>query len=316
MVTKAKAKGLQFGYGEYVYEHVPGWGKLPRGWEWNHAVGLAIDSKDRIYVYNRGAHPMMVFDTEGKLIASWGEGIFGSAHHIFISPDDSLYTTDVGDHTIRKWTPEGKLIMTIGTPGKPAQALSGKPFNRPTDVALGLDGSIYITDGYGNARVHQYTAEGKHIRSWGEPGSGPGQFNIPHGVFIDDTGQVYVSDRGNSRVQVFTSDGQYIRQWRGVNRPNDLYRGPDGNLFIPESGFHHGADAGAAAPPNASTPQSHPAGIKIMNLMGQWVGGWGMNTDAPGDFLAAHSVGIDSKDSLYVGETTVGHRVQKFVRVR
>ncbi len=310
------AKGLRFGHGEYVYEHVPGWGKLPRGWEWNQAVGLAIDSKDRIYVYNRGAHPMMVFDTEGNLISSWGEGIFGSAHCVFIGPDDSLYTTDVGDHTVRKWTPEGKQIMMLGTPGKPAEPLSGKPFNRPTDVALGLDGSIYISDGYGNARVHQYSPDGRHIRSWGEPGIGPGQFNIPHGVCVDATGQVYVVDRGNNRVQVFTADGQYIRQWRGLNRPNDLLLAPDGNFFIPESGFHHGADPGPNAPQNAGTPVSPPAGIKIMNLMGQWLGGWGMNTDTPGDLLAAHAVGIDSQGDLYIGETTVGHRVQKFVRVR
>ena len=87
-----------------MYEHVPGWGKLPKDWEWNHAVGVAVDSKDRIYVYNRSDHPMMVFDTVGNLIASWGEGVFKTAHHIFIGPDDSLYTTDIGDHTVRKWT--------------------------------------------------------------------------------------------------------------------------------------------------------------------------------------------------------------------
>ena len=305
-------KGLTVGYGEYVYEHVPGWGKLPKGWEWNHAVGVAVDSKDRIYVYNRSDHPMMVFDTEGNMIASWGEGIFKTAHHIFIGPDDSLYTTDIGDHTVRKWTSDGEPLMVLGTPDEPAERMSGEPFNRPTDVALGLDGSIYVTDGYGNARVHHFTPDGKHIRSWGEPGDGPGQFNIPHSVCVDGSGQVYVVDRENKRIQVFTADGLYIREWRGVNRPDHLWLAPDGNLFIAELGFR--TALGRDAPPPTSV--APPAGMKIMNLMGQWLGGWGMSTDTPGDLLAAHAAMGDSKGDLYVGETLIGARMQKFARVR
>ena len=104
---------LRVSYGEYVYEHVPGWGKLPDGWEWNHVVGVGVDSRDRIYAYNRSAHPMIVLDQSGKLVTSWGEGVFGSAHHLLVSPDDSLYTTDVGDHTVRKWTPDGEQLLML-----------------------------------------------------------------------------------------------------------------------------------------------------------------------------------------------------------
>ncbi len=207
----ATTTGLTVSYGEYVFEHVPGWGKLPEGWEWNHVVGLGIDSQDRIYAYNRSEHPIIVLDTDGNVLKSWGEGQFGSAHHLFVAPDDSLFTTDVGNHTVRKWSTDGELLMTLGTPDQPAERLSGEPFNRPTDVAMAADGSLYITDGYGNARVHHFTGDGQLIKSWGEPGSGPGQFVIPHSVCLDAEGLVYVADRENSRVQVFTPDGEYIR---------------------------------------------------------------------------------------------------------
>ncbi|MCH8062672.1 MAG: hypothetical protein IH861_09225 [Chloroflexi bacterium] len=191
---------------------MPGWGKLPDGWEWNAVVGVGVDSQDRIFAYNRSDHPMIVLDQDGNMLRSWGEDVFGTAHHLFIGPDDSIYTTDVGDHTVRKWTGDGELLLTLGTPNEPAQEFSGEPFNRPTDVALGHDGSIYVRDGYGNARVHHFTPNGTHINSWGEPGSGPGQFRIPHSVCVDAAGLVYVADMENSRIQVFLPDGQYVRE--------------------------------------------------------------------------------------------------------
>ena len=306
------SKGTIVGYGEYVYQHVPGWAKIPESWEWGHCVGVAIDSKDRVYVYNRSAHPMMVFDTDGNLLNTWGEDKIGSAHHVFAGPDDTLYTTDIGDHTVRKWTADGEILMQLGTPNKPPEAMSGKPFNRPTDVTVAPDGTLYITDGYGNARVHRYTADGKHLLSWGEPGTGPGQFNTPHGVRVGPDGQVYVVDRENFRVQVFTEDGQFIRQFMGLNRPDQVVFNPDGILMIPELGFR--TDFVADAPP--PNPVAPPAGIKFMTPMGQWVGGWGMSTQDPGDLLAAHAVALDSKGAMYIGETLIGHRVQKYVRVK
>ncbi len=311
--AKKKAEeGIKVGYGKYVYQHVPGWAKLPKGYEFGHCVGVAIDSKDRVYVYNRSDHPMMVFDTEGNLINSWGKGIVGSAHHAFAGPDDAIFTTDIGDHTVRRWTAEGKVEMTLGKPNDPPPAMSGKPFNRPTDVTVAPDGSLYITDGYGNARVHRYTADGKHILSWGEPGEGPGQFKTPHGVRVDASGQVFVVDRENFRIQVFKEDGQFVRQFRGMNRPDQVVINPDGVLMVPELGFRTGF-APNSPPPNPVAP---PSGIKFMTPTGQWVGGWGMSTEAPGDLLAAHAVALDSTGAMYIGETLIGHRVQKFVRVK
>ena len=149
----------------------------------------------------------MIFDRDGNLIKHWGEGVFRRAHGIHIGPDGMLYLTDDGDHCVRKCTPDGKILLTLGTPGKPAPYMSGDPFCRCTDVALGLKGEIYVSDGYNNARVHKYTPDGKLIKSWGAPGVDPGEFNVAHNICSDDDGWIFVADRENHRVQVFDADG-------------------------------------------------------------------------------------------------------------
>ena len=144
------------GSGKHRYRVVENWAKLPDGWEFRDVAAVAVDSKDRVYVFNRGQHPMMVFDRDGNFLRSWGEGVFNRAHGIDIDSDDTLYCTDDGDHTVRKVTTEGKVLMTIGVPGKPAPFLSGKPFNRCTHTALSPKGEIYVSDGYGNSCGHKY----------------------------------------------------------------------------------------------------------------------------------------------------------------
>ena len=303
---------LRVSYGEYVYESVPGWAPLPDGWEWNHVVGVAVDSQDRIFAYNRSDHPMIVLSKDGEILDTWGEDTFKRAHHVEVGPDDSIWTTDNTDHTVRKWTADGKELMVIGTPDKPSPVQSGEPFNQPTDVAFGLDGSIYVTDGYGNSRVHHFTPQGKLIRSWGQRGTAPGEFMIPHGVAVDPTGLVYVCDRENSRIQIFTSEGHYITHWKGIHRPNQIVIGKDGNVYVTELGYRNSYGSNHFVDQNVAT---HNSGLKIMTKTGQWLGGWGAGTHTPGDFVAAHAVGIDSENSLYVGETLKGARLQKFVRV-
>ena len=157
------------------YALVPGWGKLPDGWSFIEATAVGVDSKDNVYVYNRGAHPVIIFDRQGKFLRSWGEGMTSRAHGITIGPDDTVWLTDDGNHTIRQYTADGKLLTSIGDPDKPSAAHGGKPFNRPTHVALSPQtGDIYISDGYGNSRVHKYDPKGRLLFSWGEPGTDPG----------------------------------------------------------------------------------------------------------------------------------------------
>src|SRR5262249_50682173 len=189
MTPTSSGQSVNVGTGKYRYQALARWEQLPPGWSFVEVAGVATDSKDRVYVFNRGEHPVMVFDRDGAFRTSWGEGLIKRAHGIHIGPDDAVYLTDDLDHTVRKFTPEGRLLLTLGT-GQPSDTgidgidyrtirRVGPPFHRPTNVALSPRGEIYVTDGYGNARVHKFAADGRLLFSWGEPGSGPGQFNLP-----------------------------------------------------------------------------------------------------------------------------------------
>ena len=192
------------GSGDYMYEGLVDWAKLPEGWTFNEVADVVVDSQDRVYVFNRSEHPMMVFERDGSFITSWGEDLFTRAHGLTLGPDEALYCVDDGNHSIRKCTTDGELSMTIGIPGQPATLHSGQPFNRPTKVAFEpKTGDLYISDGYGNARVHKFSADGEHLFSWGEYGTDPGQFNLVHSVCTDSEGKVYIADRENHCVQIF-----------------------------------------------------------------------------------------------------------------
>src|SRR5690349_12951022 len=148
------------GTGEHRYRVVENWAKLPDGWQLTDVASVAVDSKDRVYVFNRGDHPMIVLDRDGNFLRSWGEGLFSRAHGLHIDADDHLYCTDDGDHTVRKCATDGKVLLTIGLPHKPAPYMRGEPFHRCTHTALSPKGEMYVSDRYGNARVHKYTPDG------------------------------------------------------------------------------------------------------------------------------------------------------------
>ena len=146
------------GDGAYRYEVIENWGRLPDGWRYGEVAAVGVDSKDNVYVFTRGKHPMIVFDRDGNFLRSWGEGLFRRAHGVHVAPDDTLYCTDDGDHTVRRMTTDGKMLLQIGVPGEPAPYMSGDPLHRCTHTALSPQGDIYVADGYGNARVHKYDA--------------------------------------------------------------------------------------------------------------------------------------------------------------
>jgi DNA-binding beta-propeller fold protein YncE len=334
-MTQASTAGPIVGEGKYRYQAVVHWEQLPPGWSFVEVAGVATDSLDRVYVFNRGAHPVIVFDRDGKFLKSWGEGIVVRAHGIHIGPDDVVYLTDDLDHTVRKFTTDGKLLQTLGTSGQPSDTgivgidyrtirRPGLPFNRPTNVALTADGGLLVTDGYGNCRVHRFTADGNLVESWGQPGDGPGQFNLPHGIAVDRAGRIYVADRENSRIQIFGPHGEFLTQWTDVSRPMQVFIDRDDTVFVAEVGWRAGRFPWQEAP--ADPP---PARVSIFDRNGRLLSRWGGRAEptTPGEFFAPHDICVDSQGAIYVGEVTMSaggnrglvspdcHSLQKFVRV-
>jgi DNA-binding beta-propeller fold protein YncE len=334
MSPSRRSESVTVGTGDLRYEALARWETLPSGWGFVEVAGVATDSRDRVYVFNRGEHPLMVFDRDGRSLASWGEGLFRRAHGIFIGPDDTVYCTDDLDHTVRRFTTEGKLLLTLGHSGRPSDTgitgndyrtirRGGPPFNRPTNLALAADGAIYVTDGYGNARVHKFAPDGRLLLSWGEPGEGPGQFNLPHGIAVDRDGRVCVADRENSRVQVFTPEGEYLTEWTDLARPMQVFIDNHGRAFVVEVGWR----AGLFPWQTPSEPNPPGARLSVFDRDGQLLARWGGEGDpcAAGNFFAPHDLWIDSRGDLYVGEVTLSaggnrgvvppdcHTLQKFV---
>ena len=291
------------GNGKYTYEQVENWEKLPEGWVLGQTA-IVTDSEDRVYLFNRGDHPLIVLDRDGNYLASWGEGVLTDAHGMFIDDDENLYLPVKNSHVVLKYDPSGNLLMTMGEWDKPSDTgWSGNysdpavraagPFNRPSDIAISPDGLLYISDGYGNARVHRFTPDGELVDSWGEPGkTGPGEFHVPHGVWVHTDGRVFVADRENNRMQIFDSEGNYLEQWQDLARPCDIYIDDDLAVYVPElDGF-----------------------MSILDINGNVLARWGSPSDA-GWGNGAHAVWVDSHGDIYVNQNLEGQRLIKYRHV-
>jgi DNA-binding beta-propeller fold protein YncE len=200
------------------------------------------------------------------------------------------------------------VLQTFGIPGTPAPYMSGEPFHRCTHTAFSPQGDLYISDGYGNARVHKFSPNGKLLFSWGEPGTDPGCFNIPHNICCDADGWVYVADRENHRVQVFDGNGKYESQWVNMHRPSGLYMEPrsQGRFYIGEIGPDMAV--------NIDLPNCGPR-VSIYNHDGELLARLGHAHAGldPGQFVSPHGLAVDSRGDIYVGEvsfTNWGRRVR------
>jgi DNA-binding beta-propeller fold protein YncE len=292
---------VTLGTGKYTYE-VSGenWGKLPEGWFYKEATSVDVDSEDNVYVFNRGNHPMIVFDPEGNVLRSWGEGgLFTNPHAVTIAPDDTVWCVDSQDHSIRQFTPDGKLLMILNERHNHAPAMSGEPFCSPTRVAVDpRNGEILVADGYGNARVHRFSPDGKKVlKSWGQSGTEPGQFNIVHDIAVDEDGYIYIGDRENRRIQVFHPEGKLEARWPDFSRTAAVCVSED-LVYVGEY-YAGGTEAYKVA--GRLGPR-----ISILDVRGRLLARLGEDPfgDEPGRFYAPHGLANDSKGNIYVAEVS------------
>lgn len=287
---------MAFGSGNYKYDVVQGWGALPVGWKWGWIPAVGCDSLDRVFVYSRSEHPLVIFDREGNLTGEWGYGTLKDPHGIWIDDDDNVYCTERESHCMHKFNRNGQLVMTLGTPGELC-AVEGEPFNLPTDTAVSSTGELFVSDGYGNKRVHKFSPEGEFLLSWGEAGEGPGQFALSHCVRIDKNDHVWICDRENDRIQIFDTDGNFLSEWRDLKMPATIYFDPNEDVvYIAECRGQ----------------------VSIYTMDRELITQWGgcKKSETPGEFLGApHGIWMDSHNDLYVGEVAVDGRIQKFARV-
>jgi DNA-binding beta-propeller fold protein YncE len=281
-VSSDPVPGLVVGTGDFVYDVVRPWGTLPSGWTLGLVSHVAVDSKDRVYFYQRQDPPVLVFDRDGQFLRGWGSQRFRDAHGIFVGPDDHLYLCNRDEHEVLKVTPEGRVVLALGHRGRPALQA---PFNHPADVAVSPTGEIYVADGYGNASVHRFSAEGQHLGSWGSPGAGSGEFATPHGIWVDAQDRVLVADRENNRVQLFSPEGDYFGEWRDLYHPMDIYVDGAGTVYVTDQ------------IPRIS--MYSPAGRLLAR-------GRPVN-------VGAHGVWGDSRGNLYLAEVGL-HQVTKLAR--
>jgi sugar lactone lactonase YvrE len=271
----------------------------------------------------------MVFEADGRFVRAFGDGSFEFPHAIAMGVDGLLYCTDVNGHRVHVFTPEGALVRTIGS-GAPSDTgftmdfttivRGAGPFNRPTKLVTAATGDLFASDGYGNARIHHFDPTGKLRTSWGEPGSTPGHFNIPHSVLVLPDDRVLVCDRENSRIQVFDLNGRFLTAWTDVARPDDLCVDDEGNLYVAELGEQ------VALFPFMTRPwgQDRVARISVLDLEGRVQMRWGEAPQAGLRFVAPHGIAINRRGDLFVGEVREAagadpaewHRaIRKLVRV-
>ena len=326
----------RFGSGSLQYELVEGWEQLPAGWKHEDVAAVCTDSSGNVFLYCRGDHPVMVYDREGRFLDSWGEGKFTyRTHGMFMNGENEIFCVDDSGNSIGRYAVDGTHLQTIG----PAGVLSDSgyngsdmntithgapPYNRPTNLAVAPSGDLYVSDGYGNSRVHRFTDDGQLKQSWGEPGLGRGEFHTPHSVWVHTDGRVLVADRQNDRIQIFDADGNYLDEWLDVQRPQDIYIDAAGLVYVGELVYRKGDVSSRRGP----ILEEEPSRISIFDLEGNLLLRWGdSDPTKEGYFIAPHGLWVDNEGSIYMAEVTntIGvstglapadaHTFQKFARI-
>lgn len=226
-MTATERRIVCLGKRHYVVERP--WARMPAGRELGFASDVAVDGAGRAYVLMRGEPVVLVFGSAGELIEEWRGKPITDGHGITISPDGRIFTVDWDNHRIFAFGADGEVELCLGDAERPR---FGAPFNHPTAVATTPNGDIFVSDGYGNSHVHRFTDDGRHVLTFGSPGSGPLGFTTPHAVLVDRQERVLVVDRENHRVQICSQDGRYLGEIGGLHKPMGIAEGPDGLIYV------------------------------------------------------------------------------------
>jgi DNA-binding beta-propeller fold protein YncE len=253
---------------------------------------------------------VQVYDADGRFLRAWGKDTIKSAHHIKIDHEGNVWIADIGQHVVQKYTPEGKLLLTLGT--KDHAGTDSTHLNMPTDMAITPQGDVFVSDGYGNARVVHFDKQGKFVKAWGKLGSKPGEFSIPHAIAYCK-GRLYVADRNNVRVQVFDPSGKLLDVWQNVITPWGLCVTKDDEIWVCGSSpmQWRKEDAALGCPPKDQVFMKFNADGKLLQLWTVPKGADGL--ERPGELNWVHAIAVDSRGNLYAGDIK-GKRAQKFVR--
>lgn len=226
MATVAAAVGVA----TTDYKVVAGWGELPAGMTWGEVPGVSLDRTGTIVAFRRVEPPILEFSASGKLLKSWGQGLFVMPHGLRVDRDGFIWATDARaadgkGQQVFKFSRDGRVVLTLGTAGVSGD--SPTTFNGPCDVAVAPNGDVFVADGHVNARVVKFSKDGTYLTSWGRKGSGPGEFDVPHAIAIDSRGRVLVGDRNNKRIELFDQDGRFLEQWTQFGRPSGIFIAPE-----------------------------------------------------------------------------------------
>lgn len=299
----------------------PDWPQRPdsvsaAGW----VSGLAVDDKDQVWIFKKGADPVQVYTADGNFVRTWGKNQFKDPHQLRIDSEGNVWVADFGLHIVQKYTPEGKLLLTLGERGKSGE--DETHFNMPTDMAITPEGDIFVSDGYGNRRIVHFDKEGKFVKTWGQYGSAPGQFVLPHAIVLDSKGRLYVADRNSGRIEVFNQQGDLLDQWANVLMPWGLSITSEDDLWVCGSSPHWWLRNGKYPEYKDQLFVRFSPDGRVQQIWTIPLGDIGPDKEKPdfsrlkpGEAVGVHCIGQDSKGNLYVGDI-YGARAQKFVPIQ
>jgi len=284
------------------------WPQKPDHFKWGQMPGITVDNQDQVYIFTRSQPAVQVYQPDGKFLRAWNVEDFGGAHYIRLGPEGNVWTANINSHVVRKYSPEGKLLLTLGEPGQ--AGADRRHFDRPTDMVVLPTGDIFVSDGYGNRRVIHFDATGKYVNQWGQEGTKPGQFALPHSIVADSHGRLYVADRENARIQVFDTKGKLLTVWEDLMIPWGLCLTKKEELWVcGSSPVKDDTGKWLVYPPSDQV-------LMKLNLKGKILLRVPLQKTTvppgkPGELNWVHGIAVDSQGNLYLGDIQ-GSRAQKF----